>query len=159
LLLPRLQLHGLTTDQILVVLGAAYLVIRFGLSQVFRRLTVHRGMFHSVPAMLIAGLGVFLVYHNSNVYLRVYMAGGTMLGFLSHLALDELFAVDLMGLTPRLNKFAGSALKLWSKSWPATLLTYAILLALAAPAWIAWDGAATARASNPTSAKVQGLGR
>ncbi len=97
-------------------------------------------MFHSLPGMLIAGLGVFLLYHHPNVYARVYLAGGTMIGFLSHLVLDELFAVDFMGLRPRLNKYAGSALKLWSPSWPATVLTYLVLLALAGPAWLVWDG-------------------
>jgi hypothetical protein len=139
LLLPRLQLEGLTADQLVVVMGAIYLVVRFGLSALFKRLTVHRGMFHSLPAMAIAGLGVFLLYHHASVYQRAYMAGGVMLGFLSHLVLDELFAVDLMGLTPRLNKAAGSAVKLWSGSWTATLVTYAIVVALALPAWQTWS--------------------
>jgi hypothetical protein len=138
LLLPRLYAERLTPDQMLVVLAGIYLVVRFGLSQVFKRLTVHRGMFHSLPAMLIAGLAVFLLYHNERVELRAWMAGGTMLGFLSHLVLDELFAVDFMGLTPKLNRFAGSALKLWSRSWFATALTYVILCALAFPAWLVW---------------------
>jgi hypothetical protein len=139
LLLPRLHASQLAPDQMAVILAGIYLVVRFGLSHLFKRMTVHRGMFHSVPAMLIAGLSVFLLYHNTNVFLRAYMAGGTMLGFLSHLALDELFAVDFMGLTPRLNKFAGSALKLWSASWSASVITYLILIALALPAWMIWD--------------------
>ncbi len=53
-----------------------------------------------------------------------------MLGFLSHLVLDELYSVDFMGLRVRLNKYAGSALKLASRSWPATLTTYVILAGL-----------------------------
>jgi hypothetical protein len=64
---------------------------------------------------------------------------GTMIGFLSHLVLDELFAVNLMGVVPKLNQFAGSALKLTSKSWPATLLTYAILCGLGYLAWVSVD--------------------
>ena len=95
-------------------------------------------MFHSVPGMLIAGLVVFLLYRNPNVWHRAYLGGGTMLGFLSHLVLDEWFAVDFMGLKPRLNKYAGSALKFWSQSWSATLITYAILIVLALPAWQIW---------------------
>jgi hypothetical protein len=149
LLLPRLYGFQLTPDQMLVVLGGIYLVVRFGLSQVFKRITVHRGMFHSVPAMLIAGLAVFLIYHNPNIYIRGFVGLGVMIGFLSHLALDEMFAVDFTGATPKLNQFAGSALKFWSKSWPASLLTYAILLALAVPAWMAWE-AQSAHARAPT---------
>jgi hypothetical protein len=157
LLLPRL--YGFTSDQILVILAAIYLIVRFGVSHLFKRLTVHRGMFHSVPAMLIAGFSVFLLYHSPDVYRRAYMAGGAMLGFLSHLVLDELFAVDLMGLTPKLNKFAGSALKMWSKSWVATLLTYALLIALAAPAWLLWDGAIRDKPITGTTGKTQGPAR
>jgi hypothetical protein len=157
LLLPRL--YGFTSDQILVILAAIYLIVRFGISHLFKRLTVHRGMFHSVPAMVVAGLSVFLLYHNPDVYRRAYMAGGTMLGFLSHLVLDELFAVDLMGLTPKLNKFAGSALKMWSKSWVATLLTYALLIALAAPAWLLWEGAIRDRPTAGTTRKTPGPAR
>src|SRR6187402_3563434 len=38
-----------------------YLLIRFGVTRLIRRFTVHRGMFHSIPTMLIfAGLA-FLI--------------------------------------------------------------------------------------------------
>jgi membrane-bound metal-dependent hydrolase YbcI (DUF457 family) len=139
LLLSRLNQERLSTDQILVVLAGVYLFVRFGLASIFRQLTVHRGMFHSIPAMLIAGLAVFLLYHNANVNYRAYLAGGTMLGFLSHLVLDELFAVDFMGLRPKLNRFAGSALKLWSRSLVATTVTYIILVVMAGCAWVTWS--------------------
>jgi hypothetical protein len=140
LLLPRLTAAQLTPDQILVVLAGIYLTVRFVLAALFKRLTVHRGMFHSIPAMLIAGLGVFLLYHNPDVHRRAYMAGGTMLGFLSHLVLDELFAVDFMGLRPKLNRYAGSALKLWSKSLVASTATWVILVVMAGAAWVVWSG-------------------
>ena len=38
------------------MLAATYLLVRFGVSELFKRITVHRGMYHSIPAMLIAGL-------------------------------------------------------------------------------------------------------
>lgn len=142
LLLPHLRDMDLGTDRTLVLLAATYLLVRYGFAAIFRKLTVHRGMFHSLPAMLIAGLIVFLLYRPdaapgpATLFLRGYMAVGVMIGFLSHLVLDELFAVDLMGLVPKLNQFAGSAVKLTSASLPATLLTYAILVALAWAAWL-----------------------
>jgi hypothetical protein len=92
-------------------------------------------MFHSLPAMLIAGLGVYLVYPNPNVPVRLYLAGGVMIGFLSHLVLDELYAVDFMGVGIRLNKYAGSALKLASPSRTATLAAYLLLGGLGYLAW------------------------
>jgi hypothetical protein len=127
---------GLPLEQTFVLLGAAYLFIRYVLADVFRRWTVHRGMFHSIPAMLIAGLLVFLLYPGPDGFLRLYLAGGVVLGFLSHLVLDELCSVDFMGLRVRLNKYAGSALKLGSSSWSATLTTYLILGVLAYCAWV-----------------------
>jgi hypothetical protein len=50
--------------------------------------------------------------------------------------LDEIFAVDLMGGVPKLNQFAGSAVKLKSASWIATGFTYAILRGLSYMAWV-----------------------
>jgi membrane-bound metal-dependent hydrolase YbcI (DUF457 family) len=136
LILPRVRHLAITMEQQLVVLACAYLLVRYGVSQLFKRFTVHRGMFHSVPAMLIAGLCVFLLFPERDLRLPAYLALGVMVGFLSHLLLDEIYAVDLNGLTPKLNQFAGTALKLTSGSLPATLLTYAILSTLA---WTAYN--------------------
>jgi len=128
-LIPRLRRSGLTLEESLCMMIGAYLLIRYGLSGVLKKLSVHRGMFHSLPALCIAGLLVFNIYHNDNLHIRFYMAGGMMLGFLSHLILDELFAVDLRGI-PRLKSSFGTAIKLTSQSWPATLFCYLLLIAL-----------------------------
>ena len=142
LLVNRLQRLAVTPEQLLVLLGALFLLVRYGGAAAFRRITVHRGMFHSLPAMLIAGLGVFLMHRCDHLPIdeelrkRLYFAVGTMIGFLSHLALDEMFAVNLMGLVPRLNQFAGSAIKLRSDSMTATLTTYGILCVLGYMAWV-----------------------
>lgn len=126
----RLRLLGFTLDQTLVLVAGGYLVMRYALASVFKTFTIHRGMFHSVPAMLIAGLAVFLGYHSPDLAVRVYLAGGVMLGFLSHLLLDELCSVDFNGIKLHLNAAAGSAFKFFSASWGANLLTYAILAGL-----------------------------
>ena len=131
LMLPRLLAQSQSLEMVIVFLLLTHLLIRYGLAAIFKRLTVHRGMFHSIPAMLIAGLIVFLLYHHPAPIVRIYMAVGTMIGFLSHLVLDEICAVDFSGLKPRLNQFAGSALKFISPSFTATLTTYAVLLCLA----------------------------
>jgi hypothetical protein len=140
LLFPHLHADlNLTPEQALVIMIGVYVLIRFVLSRLFKHYTVHRGMFHSIPAMFITGLAVFLLYHHPDRYLRLYLAGGTMLGFLSHLVLDEIYSVDFMGLRVRLNKYAGSALKFFSPSWPATVATYLVLAALAFAALLEWD--------------------
>lgn len=131
LFIRRLMHLGLTPEQILVCLGAAFVTIRYGVSRLFKRLTVHRGMFHSIPAMLIAGMLTFLAYHNESIRPRIFLAVGVMVGFLSHLVLDELCSVDFRGLKPKLNKYAGSAVKFVSPSKWATGFTYALMLGLA----------------------------
>ena len=142
LLVERLSRMGLTSEQFLVVLAGTYLCVRYGVSELFKRITVHRGMFHSLPALLIAGLAIFLMHRPDHPFAaeelrkRLYFATGTMIGFLSHLVLDEICAVDLMGVVPKLNQFAGSALKFRSDSWFATLFTYGILLSLGYLAWV-----------------------
>jgi hypothetical protein len=136
LLFRRLENAGLSVEQTLAVLGGVYLVIRYGAAWVFNKFTVHRGMFHSLPAMVIAGLVVFLLDHSPNPGVRLYLAAGTMIGFLSHLVLDELCSIDFMGFKVRLNRYAGSALKLASPSWTATLATYVLLAGLSFLAWM-----------------------
>lgn len=127
LLAYRLRRSGLDPEQLVLLAAVLYLVIRFGLSWVFKHLTVHRGMFHSIPAMLIAGEAVFLAHDCPDTHGRLTLAGGIMLGFLSHLVLDEIYAVDMNGVMLRFNKAAGSALKFFSKSWSATAATWMLL--------------------------------
>jgi hypothetical protein len=136
LLLRRLISLHLTEDQILVVLGALFIAIRYGVARIFKTVTVHRGMFHSVPAMFISGLATLLLYRHPESTSRLLVSAGVMIGFLSHLLLDELYAIDFRGLTPKLNQFAGSALKFRSKSAVATGTTYMMLLALGVAALV-----------------------
>jgi hypothetical protein len=135
---------GYSLEQTLVLLGAVYVFIRYVLSAVFKHWTVHRGMFHSIPALFIAGLATYLLYPGDGVRLRLFLAGAVMLGFLSHLVLDELYSVDFMGAHLRLNRYAGSALKLASRSWSATLTAYVLLALLAYRAWLDWPATGAA---------------
>jgi membrane-bound metal-dependent hydrolase YbcI (DUF457 family) len=130
MIMPRLHFTTFSQEESLVVMGLMYIFIRYGLSRIFNRLTVHRGMFHSIPAMLIAGLLMYLTYSHAKVSVRIYLACGVMLGFLSHLVLDELFSVNFEGVTIRLNSYAGSALKFFSPSKIATCTTYLLLVGL-----------------------------
>ncbi len=64
--------------------------------------------------------------------LRVLMALAVMVGFFSHLLLDEICSVDLKGA--RVNKAFGTAIKLWAPSPWTTLGMYGLLSYLA---WLA----------------------
>lgn len=128
LLMRRLERITESPEGAILLAALLYVLIRFGASWLFKMLTVHRGMFHSLPAALIAGELAFLAHDCPEPNGRLILAGGVLVGFLSHLVLDELSSVDAAGL--RLNKSAGSAMKLFSRSWTATLLTWILLAGL-----------------------------
>ena len=119
-----------TVDGMILTGGLIYLGVRYGGSWLLKKVAVHRGMFHSVPALAIAALLTFLAYKSDDPQVRVLMAGGVGLGYLSHLVLDELWAVEWTGVKVRLNKFSGSALKCFGKSLPANAFAYGLLFFL-----------------------------
>lgn len=139
LLMPRLLANGMSHEGVLATLGALYLLIRYGLSWFLRRVSVHRGMFHSIPAMLVCGLLVYLEYHSPDPRIRLLLAGGVMLGFLSHLILDEIYSVDFNGVRIKLKGSAGSALKFFSPSWLGTSVCYGLLGGLGFLAYLEWS--------------------
>ena len=108
---------------------AAYLLVRHGLRRILAHLMVHRGISHSLPTCAIWGAVTYLYYPSGWHVVRLVMAVAVMLGFFSHLLLDELCSVDLRGA--RVNKAFGTAIKLWAPSPWATLATYGLLSVLA----------------------------
>ena len=107
----------------------AYLMIRHGLRRVLSRLSTHRGISHSLPTCAVWGLATYLCYPSRYHSLRLTMAVAVLLGFFSHLLLDEICSVDLRGA--RVNKAFGTAIKLWAPSAWSTLGMYALLSYLA----------------------------
>lgn len=125
-------------DMRLLLAAGTYFFIRFGLAFFLKRLSEHRGMFHSIPAMFIAGLFVYLAYCSPDRTVRGLLAVGMMLGFLSHLVLDEIYSVDFNGLAVKLKSSSGSALKLFSPGVGATTVCYCILGMLLSLAYLDW---------------------
>lgn len=104
--------------------------IRYGASSLLGRFVVHRGMFHSIPAMLIAAEATFLAYKSESNQVKLLMASGVALGFLSHLILDEVYSVQWTGVRLKLNKAAGSAFKLFGKALAPNAMAYGLLAVL-----------------------------
>src|SRR5690606_12912039 len=71
-----------------------YAIIRFGGQVLLNHVSVHRGMFHSIPAMIISAEVAFLAFKSDSLLVKSLMAGGVAAGFLSHLVLDEVYAVE-----------------------------------------------------------------
>ena len=109
LLVRRFQALHLSTDTMILIGIVLYLFVKFGLAHAVRKFTVHRGMFHSIPAMLIFGGIAFLLTGSSPLNNRLWMSGGVVGGYLSHLVLDELYSVEYKSGRWRTKKSFGTA--------------------------------------------------
>lgn len=130
LLLDRFQAWQLNFEQQAVAAAGVYLSIRFIVAEVVRRTTVHRGMWHSIPAALLAALTAFLLCANDEIQLRMFKVAAVFLGFMSHLVLDEIYSVEHRRGRFHFKKSFGTALKFWGSGPIANLLTYGLLLIL-----------------------------
>jgi hypothetical protein len=113
------------------------LFVRYGLHAVFHRYAVHRGIWHSIIAGIVCSLAAAIVFYyalgrpDGVAWLA---AGFLFIGFLTHLILDEIYSVDVMGTY--IKKSFGTALKLVDVRRPAAtsaMVVAAVLLLLLAP--------------------------
>lgn len=113
--------------------AAALLFLWFIVGGIVKRCTHHRGIFHSIPALVISGLGSFLIArHYGLTEETAWIFGGAMaVGYLCHLVLDEIHAgITLDGIPFNPKSSFGSALKLFSDSGRVNTATYVLLAAL-----------------------------
>jgi hypothetical protein len=125
--LPAWQVAGLA--------AAGYLMVRFVLLELFARITVHRGLLHSLLANALFGVvALLLSYHLFGLSARqAWGVGGfIVMGATVHLLLDELYSVDLSGL--RIKRSFGTALKL--TDWTQPLFSALMLTACLGGFWL-----------------------
>lgn len=132
LLFERLHSLGLTHDSMILLGVVMYLTIRFGFASFLRSYTVHRGMFHSIPAAILFAELAFLLCGCHNLEWRYFKAGGVLLGFMSHLFLDEIYSIDFSRGIPRLKKSFGTAIKFWGKDMGGNISVYFKLIVVTA---------------------------
>jgi hypothetical protein len=92
-------------------LGTLFFV-RYGLHTLFHRFCIHRGIWHSLAAALVCSFATAIAFYY--VFGRpdgvAWLAGAFMLvGYLTHLTLDEIYSVDIVG--NYIKKSFGTALK------------------------------------------------
>ena len=110
---------------------AGYGFMRYVVFKLFTSMTVHRGVIHSVPYMAILGLGLtcFSYYVMENAltaswFFGLFLFGGAMV----HLALDELYSVNLSGM--KMKRSSGTAMKFYAHKDKWWYLLLYILIAL-----------------------------
>jgi len=127
---------GIGLGERVLLWGLVFLLVRFGLFEVFARFTVHRGVWHSwLAAAFVALATVVVAYRLVGIpALGSWLAGSFVaLGYLTHLCLDEIAGVDLRN--NRIKRSFGTALKPFSIASPpasvAMLLGTLVLFYLA----------------------------
>lgn len=145
MLIHRFQQLGMPLEGIIVAGAAIYLAIRFGLSWLLKNYSYHRGMFHSLPAAAVAGQVTYLAFGTEEPLRRYFVASAVVVGFLTHLVLDEIWSVRLGMFGPKFKKSFGTALKFHGPVMWSNLVTYVLAIVLGALA--AGDAAWTEKAA------------
>ncbi len=104
----------------IIWLGSLILV-RYGFHAVFHRVSVHRGVWHSLLAGAFCGVSTSILYHYVlGLHEGVAWLGGLFMfiGYIVHLVLDEMYSVDFMG--QRLKASFGTALKFFDRRYPVS---------------------------------------
>lgn len=114
--------------QMMVIYPIGAMFIVWGvIGWMFKQVTHHRGMAHSLPAAILSGLVTFIVaqkygFMEEDAYL---LAVSLTVGFIGHLILDEVYAaVNFHGRPFVPNKAFGSALKFFSRDKLANVFVY-----------------------------------
>jgi len=139
LLQGRFSIGGL-----LLACGGLYLGVRHLAGALFARLTVHRGIWHSLLAAALCGLTTTALSHRLLAQPDVLAWGhgvALSLGFVLHLLLDELYSVDLTGA--RIKRSFGTALKPLDWRSPGNSLVMLAAGANLLPWLPAWAGLAS----------------
>jgi membrane-bound metal-dependent hydrolase YbcI (DUF457 family) len=114
------------------------LFIYYGVGGLIKKMTHHRGIFHSIPSVFLSILLTltFLNYFSITNSLKFVLSLSVGIGYLSHLILDEMNSiVNLEGIPFIPKKSLGTALKLYSSRWVITLLIYSIIIFLFVHNW------------------------
>ncbi len=135
--LPLLILISLSQNMSLVsMLGIWFLTtmfLHFVVFKIFLNLTVHRGIFHTIPMGLLCGeIMIFLFHIILGFDLTFSTIAGlfTIFGFILHLILDEIIALNLLGIGVK--RSFGTALKLYDKNNKlGTFILYLLLSIIA----------------------------
>lgn len=122
----------LSVIELVVTWFLVFLFFKLAVFALFIRITVHRGIFHSLPAAIFFGfLTTLTLSHAFQLSDKVaWLAGGfVLLGCVTHLLLDELFSLNLLGVGG-VKHSLGSAFKLYSTDWRATAMLYVCMIGL-----------------------------
>ena len=138
--IPEAYIRNFVLEHWLLYFFAGYVLVRYLLFFVFERLTVHRGIFHSLPAAAISGQIIFLLFFHLPLPSRLALAVVVTCGYLTHLVADECYSIDWSG-----NEFKqsfGTAIDIGNFRYFSTWIAYGTMLILFGCIWQKMTGQA-----------------
>lgn len=129
LLNNSISLKSFSPEILVACFVGCYLVMNFLVCELLKRMTVHRGIMHSIPFSILAGEAGYLIFFYSGSDIAIIVGISVFIGCMVHLLLDELNSITLrFGFIPHLKKSAGTALKFRSSSVMASIFVYILLI-------------------------------
>ena len=115
----------------LILIWIGSFIVTMGIFHIFNKFTIHRGMFHSIPAGFVFWFSFSLLFYyifKYNAIFSWYFGMFVFIGYITHLVLDEIYSVDLSGA--RMKKSFGTALKFFNKDYKTVFVFYLLAILL-----------------------------
>ena len=87
-----------SSENILAATLISFFLVRYILGYLLAKFTVHRGLWHSIPAAVLCSEITYLLFFDLPVKVRLLYALAVLGGFISHLLLDEMYSVKVLAL-------------------------------------------------------------
>ncbi|MCB1515082.1 MAG: metal-dependent hydrolase [Hyphomicrobiaceae bacterium] len=113
--------------ELMILWLGTLVVVRYGLHGLFHRLSVHRGVWHSLIAgVFLSAVTAVTLYYVLGRHEGVAWLGAAFLflGYVQHLVLDEIYSVDVMN--QRIKSSFGTALKIFDARYRAASIAMAV---------------------------------
>ena len=114
-----------SSENILAATLISFFLVRYILGYLLAKFTVHRGLWHSIPAAVLCSEITYLLFFDLPVKVRLLYALAVLGGFISHLLLDEMYSVKVLALDTK--RSFGTALKFIGPSKLQTFLLYFLI--------------------------------
>ncbi|MBF0199903.1 MAG: metal-dependent hydrolase [Desulfamplus sp.] len=119
------QYFTITPEFLVTYFVICYFIINFPVCAAVKKITVHRGIMHSIPFAVLCAQASFFIFMPSGKSMAMAGAVSMLAGCITHLVLDELNSIVWkFGCIPVFKNSIGSALKFKSSSLSATFLIY-----------------------------------
>lgn len=139
LIVSRLRDFPMDPQSVAIIGGGNFVLVWFFLGNLIKKMTVHRGMCHSIPMAVLVGEIIFLL-SSGGINERLYCAVSALIGVMVHLILDEFYSVQI-SRGVKIKKSLGSAMKLVNfdnlkaSAFILILLGFVTYLTIHEPVW------------------------